>query len=116
MEAGFNSAAGNACLSCYFLDFHAFKISENEDFAMLLGELLHRFGESGGAEILVHFLGMVGLKCFFQDQFLIVNQSFLFAVISAAQVQQDAMDPGINGRLSAKSSPRSDGLDQCFLN
>lgn len=115
MEAGFNSAAGNAGLPCYFLDFHTFIISENDDFAVFPGKFLQRFGESGGAEFLVHIPGMVGPNCFFQNQFFIVNQTFLFAVISAAQVQQDAMEPGIKGRLSAKSPPRFDGLDQAFL-
>jgi hypothetical protein len=83
---------------------------------MFVGKHLHRIGESGGAEMLVHFLGMVGLKWFFQDQSFIVNQPIMFAAISAAQVEQDAMDPGINGRLTAKSPPRFDGLDESFLN
>src|SRR5579884_2684169 len=58
---------------------------------------------------------MVSLAGFLQNQFLIVNNAFLFALMPAAQVAQDSMKPGISRRLSTKSAPGLDCLHECFL-
>jgi neutral ceramidase len=82
---------------------------------MFVGKLLYRAGKPPGAKILVQIRGVIRCGGFLQNQFVIIDQALLFPMMPPAHVQQDAVQPGVKRRFSAKLPPRLDRLDEGFL-
>ena len=113
VEAGLNGSFGNAGMPRDFLDLEVLVVSENDDFAMVRGKVLNGLGETGRAETLVQVIGRAGLNRFFEC--FPEDHAFLFPAMPAAEVQENAMKPGVNGGISAKTMGRFEGLHEGFL-